>query len=78
MAYEAVCCGLELNPVTLNLGRYDDFFDKIPDSITRKWKPLEWAWTTHMDYNPADKKDKKGNILPHTKWYGIILSMSRR
>ena len=63
MAYEAVCCGLELDPVTLNFDRYDDFLTKVPSSVTWKWKLLEWIPVTRVDYNPPSDSKSWWNIF---------------
>ncbi|KAJ2926514.1 hypothetical protein H1R20_g10576, partial [Candolleomyces eurysporus] len=52
MAYEALCCGLDLKPPTLDLDRYEDFFDKIPPSVTWKWRLLEYVPFTRSNYDP--------------------------
>ncbi|RXW20413.1 hypothetical protein EST38_g5445 [Candolleomyces aberdarensis] len=58
MAYEALCCGLDLEPPTLNLDRYEDFFDKIPPSVTWKWWALEYVPFTRSNYG-SDGGDTK-------------------
>ncbi|KAJ2915262.1 hypothetical protein MD484_g5136, partial [Candolleomyces efflorescens] len=68
MAWEAVCCGLDLNPPTLNLDRYEDFFAQIPASVTWSWKPLEILPFKRWNYGvpKSEGKDDASQVRwPH-------------
>ncbi|KAJ2915261.1 hypothetical protein MD484_g5137, partial [Candolleomyces efflorescens] len=67
MAWEAVSCGLNLKPPTLNLDRYEDFFDKIPDSVTWTWWPLEYIPFKRWNYG-TPKPEKKEKDMSQMRW----------
>ncbi|KAJ2936508.1 hypothetical protein H1R20_g585, partial [Candolleomyces eurysporus] len=64
MAYEAVCCGLELDPVDLDFDRPEDFFGTIPHSVAWKWLPLEGLFCTRLNYDPT-AEHKEITRRPH-------------